>query len=498
MTGSLLRSGKLTDYRALGDAGQKVFSAAAQIRQAVKYKVSPEAPAYLAIPQINDKGDTIDWYAPEAGEVVPWSAATPQEQADAREKLEQAQQALVETSQSIQQAEGQAAANDSEQQLFARLLDKVIQFPSPEHVYIVNGKPVLTFWGFSALNDAGGNSLDWLRPATVSTPPVPPQVAATAVVSEEPRRRFPWWWLLLALLLLLLLLWLLRGCWQSPEAVAPPAVTDPGVTEPVSEPDPATDPARIERDPEVVREVIDSTVTDVGGTRTDTLGVGDPAAEGMATDPTAVEELPGEQPLPDLPEEQTPATEDPMAQDDPAAEEDPLSEEQMPPEDPLAEQPLPEEEGEQPQIPPPELPETEPQTDPSQQQPPQQPLNIPEQAQQSGNTDFLNGGWQSNTGLQDSKTGQSMQMQYDFEDGQGKIRISGGDLTCEGPTSASMSQGSLTIPGTPVTCSDGSTLTAPQVVCNPGQDGAADCTGSYDGGYSFPVNMNKTDGGDNP
>ncbi len=35
MTGSLLRSGKLNDYRVLGDAGQSVYSVAGQIRQAV-------------------------------------------------------------------------------------------------------------------------------------------------------------------------------------------------------------------------------------------------------------------------------------------------------------------------------------------------------------------------------------------------------------------------------------------------------------------------------
>src|ERR1051325_6995200 len=101
---------------------------------------------------------------------------------------------------------------------FARLLRHALTAPGEETLYVVDGKPVMTFWGFSAEANLPGVFL--------AAPPAPPQAAAAAPLRAAPQAvlasapavaagtRSAWWqWLLLAVLLLLLLAllaWLVR------------------------------------------------------------------------------------------------------------------------------------------------------------------------------------------------------------------------------------------------------------------------------------------------
>src|SRR5262249_8347242 len=98
---------------------------------------------------------------------------------------------------------------------FAKLLRHALTAPGEETLHVVDGKPVMTFWGFST--DAA------LPGAFLATAPRPPMVGPPipeAVMASAPAAAIPagvgtrWWqWLLLALLLLLLLAflaWLVR------------------------------------------------------------------------------------------------------------------------------------------------------------------------------------------------------------------------------------------------------------------------------------------------
>lgn len=75
MARTLLRSGSLDDYQPMGDNGQSVFNAALQIREALRLRQLPALTDCLAIPQINDAGDRVDWYAPFSGRVCGWLTA---------------------------------------------------------------------------------------------------------------------------------------------------------------------------------------------------------------------------------------------------------------------------------------------------------------------------------------------------------------------------------------------------------------------------------------
>jgi hypothetical protein len=217
MTGPLLKSAPLTHYHAVGAVGHPVYLAAAQLRAAIARRLGAEVADVFAVPQRNEDGDTVDWYAPKPGTVVPWSAATEAERADAQQRLLDVREQIETLGRSM---EAEAAP---ERQVFGRLLAQVMQFPDEQDVHLVDGRPVLTFWGF--VKDRAAVGSDPLRDldrhiATPSTAPVP------AV-----RRPWPWllWGILAALLLALLLaalLWALRGC----EATDNGRTTSPSAT----------------------------------------------------------------------------------------------------------------------------------------------------------------------------------------------------------------------------------------------------------------------------
>lgn len=464
MPGALLRSGKLQEFKPLGEDGQPVYTAALQLREAIRLKLGRDAAHCLAIPQRNETGDRIDWYAPEEGDVVPWSAATDEERIQAKAMLEKMHADLLQVGNAMR------GEQSRDRQIFGRLLEKVIHFPDDTHVYLVNGKPVLTFWGFT--DTSGTASEDPLgrlqprAPVQMAVPaaapePVPPPPPAAPVVIDK--KRFPWWWLLLIPLLLLLLWLLLRSC--TPE-VPLPSVNPPEIPE--------------ERPLQPGETGHDGIIYDADG---NAVGVGGVAgADGEAP-------APGEEPVPDLQQDEAPAPEEAPAEEpgaEPATEE-PAAEEPAPepqPEEPPAEQPQ-----EQQPVPPPLQDEATQQ--PGQQPPAAKPLEIPPEAAQSGKTDFLNGKWKAGAGIQDARTGKPMRLDYDFKDGKGQVKVSGPNgMECVGDVNAAMSGGGLVISNQgQARCNDGSTYKLPEVTCQPGATSAADCTGQYENSNRFPMSM---------
>jgi hypothetical protein len=195
MAGQLLTSGNPQNYSAIGEAGQPIYSVAFQLREAIRLKAGAEVANCLAIPQRNEQGSVIDWYAPERGDVVPWSAATPEEREHALIMLDAAQRKLDEAVHQMEDTDARSEQAQREKKTVLPLLGKVFFFPDSNFIFLVNGKPVVTFWGFNAQ----GATLP--TDAFVSLRPV---MAAPAVLpaASQIKRRAWWWWLLLLLLIL--------------------------------------------------------------------------------------------------------------------------------------------------------------------------------------------------------------------------------------------------------------------------------------------------------
>ncbi|MDO8233398.1 SrfA family protein [Citrobacter werkmanii] len=175
MAKTLLRSGNLDDYQAVGGGGQAVFDSALQIRETLRLRKQQAMVDCLAIPQINDNGDRVDWYSPVEGKAVAWKAA----EEEARFRALRYLGSTLENAAALSRKSLQSGKTSL--QLFGSLLEKAIQFPGENHVFLVDGKPVITFWGFVNLNENPRDDvLDCLRLADI-----PPVVTVTEPEPEE-------------------------------------------------------------------------------------------------------------------------------------------------------------------------------------------------------------------------------------------------------------------------------------------------------------------------
>lgn len=180
MAKSLLRSGNLDDYQAVGGGGQAVFESALQIRETLRLRKQQAMVDCLAIPQLNDNGDRVDWYSPIEGQAIAWKAADEETRSRALRYLASTFENAAALSRKSLQS-GKTAL-----QLFGSLLEKATQFPGENHVFLVNGKPVITFWGFVNLNEnTRDDVLDCLR-VTEAIPDIP-------VAEAKRARRLPLW-----------------------------------------------------------------------------------------------------------------------------------------------------------------------------------------------------------------------------------------------------------------------------------------------------------------
>ncbi|MDI3353599.1 SrfA family protein [Pseudomonas sp. UYIF39] len=452
MRGALLRSGKSGSFTALGETGQPVYRAALQLREAIRRK-NPDLVDHLAIPQSDELGNQIDWYSALDGDVIPWSSATEEERAPARRQLEALKTALEELSQRFLVTDS-GEQQQGDKAVFGKLLKRVIHFPDENFVYLVQGKPVLTFWGFE---HAGTDNRDPLH-SLYQVPPaftLPPEVEAPVVAPVVPVITLPWWrrwWWLLLLPFLLLLLWLLlglRGCVPIPlvavdllpEGLVP-------VEKQLEEP-PLTGNVTTLNGVPVNGTVVGSTTgTGTGTAVTGTHGVEAPAVEGNEADAAPAD-----------------LTNDPAK--DPAAE-SPVT----PPENKTA---------------PPDV--TSPEAEKSAAAKPGPPLSIPPDAA-DGAAKFLDGQYRAGAGIQDRRTGKPLRLEYQLKDGKGEVTVQQADGTkCSGPVSATMKGGSLAIDSQgQAVCGDGSTYDMPKVNCRKGATTVADCTGGY-GKDQFPMSM---------
>ncbi len=462
-----LCSDRLDKYQSMGENGQAVHISALQLRETLRLRKQSDVADTLAIPQVNEHGDRIDWYAPAAGDVIPWSAATESERQDALRQLENSHTVLRQLS-----AEYSQHANP-EQRLFGKLLEKAMQFPDPNHVWLVGGKPVMSFWGFVlARHQTRIDPLDCLRPPVPVAPAVSAPASAVPLASEtiaQPRaiRRGWWWtlpawlrWLLPLLLLALLLMLLLRSC--------VPGIHIPGFSATL----PGLPDAHLNT-PTVNAGLHGVTGTGVSGQALNRNGTGLPEASSLSVNLPASGEtsVNGEtSALPPVPAD--------------ASAENKLPGDAVAPESP----------GE---VPAPPLPEvtaglTPPDVTPANGRPDlKAPLTIPAEALVQGNTHFLNGNWRAGAGIQDQRTGKPLSLSYQIKDGKGEVEMVRGDgVTCRGAVNAVIQSGNLAINKQgEAQCSDGSVYQMPDVQCAPGAQNIADCKGRYDANTLFPISM---------
>lgn len=436
MAKTLLRSGCLDDFLSLGENGQTVFDSALQIRETLRLRKQQAVVDSLAIPQPNDEGDRVDWYAPFEGSVVSWAAASDEQRKKALRYLDNCQANVASLIQRCQQAEKTSI------QLFGSLLANTMQFPGSQHIYLVDGKPVITFWGFVALNSsARPDPLDCLRMTEEHEPvieflPEPP-TAAVVVLSEPDEPLY------------------------SVAALTPavPQIDEPLVS--VPEPEVTRETPVAKKPKRWLLPVAAAIIACVAAPLSYYL-VSAPHAEPLAQKPAEVK-----------PQTIAPA----VIQAEPVAHVSTLPVAQAA----VVEPPAPE-------------PEAAAAATTPAAEIPKGALVLPADSLKIGSTKFLNGSWRVAINVKDSITGKPPTLRYQIANNKGNVRLVHGDnIVCKAEVfSGLMQSGTLMIKTRGnARCSDGSRYPLPEISCKPGDNDVAQCSGRYEEDTVVPVTFKK-------
>ena len=427
MTNSLLRSGCPDDFLTLGENGQAVFDSAWQIRETLRLRNQQAIADVLAIPQINDSGSRIDWYAPRPGHITSWTAASEEQRVSALRYLEHCQT-------NVKLLSSQCLRSDKTSlQLFGSLLTKILQFPASQYIYLVDDKPVITFWGFVNQNDTVRE--DSLACLKIQTPREPltlavPRAVETTVVNETTHERVH----------------IPDLAIYSIDAEPAPELAELTVQQ---------QPARSSRRWLSVAALIGLLLALAGGSyliphlqldeATDiALEVSTPEVAGSA--------------------EQKPQVVIPTSTL-------PLIQATVTPPAPV-------------EVPAPEvLPPTTKGT-----------LVLPAEALRMGSTKFLNGTWQVRVQFNDPIAGKPPALRYRILNNKGTVRLANNDgATCSAQIYSGLHQsGILMIKSRGnARCDDGTRHVLPEISCKAGINGVAECTGRYKGDTQVPVTFQK-------
>ncbi|WP_256741936.1 SrfA family protein, partial [Cronobacter sakazakii] len=363
------------------------------------------------------------------------------------------------------------------QQLFGALLAKAVQFPGANFLYLVDGKPVITFWGFVNLNQgARDDVLECLReaepiePEIIMTPQEEPEPEPTPLMMTEPDAP------------------LLATPPVSPAPVAPApaapvhasaaalaayaaeaeATTPPEETAPAAVKAPT--PARRSRvllwtwplAAAVVMGAVAAPVTwyllQQKETAAPTVSVAQIKAQEIAPAPVKSVDAPAAPAAPVVPVAPTTSL--------------PLAEAKVTPPAPVVEE-----------------------------KPVAAPAPVDKNALvmdanqvKAGTTRFLNGTWRLSIGSPDPITGKATSMRVEMKNNKGTARVTLGDnVVCKAELFSGLHQtGELMIKTRgKARCSDGSRYPMPEVACKAGPNDVAECTGRYDEKTVLPLTMKK-------
>ncbi|EMO7791510.1 SrfA family protein [Citrobacter sp. Cf116] len=431
MAKTLLRSGNLDDYQAVGGGGQAVFDSALQIRETLRLRKQQAMVDCLAIPQINDNGDRVDWYSPIEGKAVAWKAADE----EARFRALRYLGSTLENAAALSRKSLQSGKTSL--QLFGSLLEKAIQFPGENHVFLVDGKPVITFWGFVNLNENPRDDvLDCLRLAdippvvTVAEPEqeeeIPPEI--TFAEADAP--------------LLTPVVELAKPA--EPEPQPPVIVNEPEVTPPLAQEKPAR---RLPLWSLPVAAVIIAAI--VGPLlRVQTT---QPVPAAAAVEVAKIDMAP----LPAL------ASALPLHR----AEVTPAAKKEKPVEGPVVIAAI-----------------------------PKDALVMDANQMKAGTTRFLNGNWRVLVDVKDPVSGKAPSLRYQIQANKGTARVVHGDnIVCRAEIFSGLHQsGELMIKSRGnARCTDGSRYPMPEITCKAGTNDVAACTARYDDHAEIPLTIKK-------
>lgn len=529
MSSTFIATTSRASYNAMRHQGILVTDSYAQLRAMLEKNLSPQHALLFAEPMHDSSGASTDWYTTAEGAPVPLSSLSPEQKAKAGGTLASLAGDIDRLAAELMQSP------EAPKNIRGNILSLALHYPDASHLYMVGDQPVMTCWGFDP-GTLGAQPEDLVRlgaaMAAAPVPPPPPGPAGATVIPAATAASAGFGWLRALLffllgLLLLVGLFLLAGLLFGPAGCVTPNALPSGcaaLAPPVGNATRAQDSSSTNVDSNLVSSLTAEREKELSLRRQlDELRkeLQKRAAECPRT-PTPVEppkraELPKipeppkvEPPKEELPKEELPKKEEPLTVDlpeqpskkepekltpDPPAQEPPTAEETEPPslaelmphtpavpEKPLA-PPVTPKQGKQPQ-------EKQPQEKPKPEPKPQkqakgEEMRIPDDARKNNDLSFLEGCWNSETGLRSDRTKEPIGVQYCFDaKGRGSRTITkpeSGDR-CVGSVRAQFdSSGKLRIDSDGAPCNKGGGF-VPELVDCTSAAGKAECYGNERGG----------------
>jgi hypothetical protein len=171
--------------REAGSFGRRLHSLYPQLRLIIADELGAELAGLLAEPVVTATGDRIDWYGQGEGEPVALASLPAAQRQPVYEQLLEAYDRLEAL------AERYLTSGEAGRMPLGRALQAALVPPADSNVFLLDGHPVITFWGFFQDRDWGEPmDLDrWRalrRPPPVVVTESPPSPPAAPVAESTP------------------------------------------------------------------------------------------------------------------------------------------------------------------------------------------------------------------------------------------------------------------------------------------------------------------------
>src|SRR4029077_5713760 len=149
--------------RPLGVRGDPLHAVASQLLAVIRRRLGDGPADLLAEPQLRETGDGIDWYAARSGSVRRLAALAATQRAGVLATIESHLESIRTLGAQLKDSSG-----SEEARLIGRSLELATTRPSDDFVYLVDGQPVITAWGYEA--DAAQSPQTFASPPALSAP----------------------------------------------------------------------------------------------------------------------------------------------------------------------------------------------------------------------------------------------------------------------------------------------------------------------------------------
>lgn len=181
----LLNSGGWEGMREAGSFGRRLHSLYPQLRLIIADELGADLAGLLAEPVVTATGDRIDWYGQGEGEPVTLASLPADQRQPVYEQLLEAYDRLEAL------ADRYLASGEAGRMPLGRALQAALVPPADSNVFLLDGRPVITFWGFFQDRDWGepmdlGRWRALRRPPAIAVTQPPPSAPAVPVTESSP------------------------------------------------------------------------------------------------------------------------------------------------------------------------------------------------------------------------------------------------------------------------------------------------------------------------